>query len=64
MKKEIKDNRQNSNYTRTGNNVYHDGYSYRVRVSVNGSIVSKNFPTKKAALAYRKELLQKQMDVK
>jgi hypothetical protein len=48
---------ENNNYTRTGNNIYFDGYSYRVRVSVNGKRISKNFPTKAAAMRYRKELL-------
>lgn len=60
MKKGTKGSTQNSNYTRTGNNVYYDGYSYRVRVSVNGVRVSKNFSSKKAALSFRKQLLQEQ----
>ncbi len=50
-----------SNYTRTGNNIYFDGYSYRVRVSVNGVRHSKNFHTKKAAMEYRKQMLQEQV---
>lgn len=50
-------NQPQSNYTRTGNNIYFDGYSYRVRMSVNGTRYSKNFPTKTAAMKYRKELL-------
>lgn len=49
--------RPQSNYTKTGNNIYFDGYSYRVRMSINGTSYSKNFPTKAAAMKYRKELL-------
>ena len=30
-------------YVPVSNNVYHDGSSYRVRVSVNGTKYSKNF---------------------
>jgi hypothetical protein len=47
-------------YERVGNNIYFDGYSYRVRVSVNGERISKNFASKKAATAFRKEMLQNQ----
>jgi hypothetical protein len=43
-------------YVPVSDNIYHDGYSYRVRVSVNGNKVSKNFRTKKDALAFRKQL--------
>jgi hypothetical protein len=50
-----------SNYTRTGNNIYFDGYSYRVRVSVDGVRYSRNFPTKKAAMEYRKRMLSEQL---
>jgi hypothetical protein len=52
-----------SNYTRTGNNIYFDGYSYRVRVSVDGVRYSRNFTTKKAAMQYRKQLLSEQLEV-
>jgi hypothetical protein len=37
--------------------VYHDGSSYRVRVSVNGTKYSKNFSNKKTAITYRNQLL-------
>lgn len=43
-------------YIPVSENIYHDGSSYRVRVSVNGTKYSKNFSSKKKALAYRKEL--------
>lgn len=46
-----------SSYTAISNNIYHDGFSYRVRVSISGTKYSKNFPSKKAAYAYRKQLL-------
>jgi len=44
-------------YVAVTNNVYHDGTSYRVRVSVDGIKYSKNFTSKKSAIAYRNELL-------
>lgn len=57
----MKNKKMTGNYTRTGNNIYFDGYSYRVRVSVNGVRYSKNFPTKKAAMQYRKQMLSEQV---
>jgi len=36
-------------YVAVTNNVYHDGTSYRVRVSVDGIKYSKNFTSKKNA---------------
>jgi hypothetical protein len=60
--KKMKRNQKNdSNYTRTGNNIYFDGYSYRVRVSVDGVRYSRNFSTKKAAMEYRKKMLSEQL---
>ncbi len=50
----------NKNYSKVSDNIYFDGYSYRVRVSVNGARYSKNFSSKKAALQYRKQLLEMQ----
>jgi hypothetical protein len=47
-------------YERVGNNIYFDGYSYRVRVSVNGERLSRNFTSKTAAYKFRKEMLQEQ----
>lgn len=44
-------------YVPVSNNVYHDGTSYRVRVSVDGVKYSKNFPSKKSAIAYRNSLM-------
>jgi len=44
-------------YRSVGHHVYHDGYSYRVRVSINGTRYSQNFSSKKKAFAYRKTLL-------
>ena len=43
-------------YVPVSNNVYHDGSSYRVRVSVNGTKYSKNFSSKRKAITYRNEL--------
>ena len=44
-------------YVPVSNNVYHDGSSYRVRVSVNGTKYSKNFSSKRNAITYRNQLL-------
>jgi hypothetical protein len=44
-------------YVPVSSNIYFDGFSYRVRASVNGTKYSKNFSSKKKAYAYRKELL-------
>ena len=43
-------------YVPVTDNIYHDGYSYRVRVRVQGETVSKNFRNKKKAIAFRNEL--------
>ena len=45
-------------YRSVGHHVYHDGYSYRVRVSINGTRFSQNFSSKKKAFAYRSMLLK------
>lgn len=43
-------------YVPVTSNIYHDGYSYRVRVSVKGSVISKNFSNKRKAITFRNEL--------
>lgn len=55
--KSTKMTRRTTKYSSVGNNIYHDGSSYRVRVSVNGTKYSKNFSSRKQAVAYRNELL-------
>lgn len=52
--------KRENDYRQVGKNVYYNGSSYRVRVSVNGIRMSKNFTTKKDALAYRRQLLEQQ----
>jgi len=44
-------------YVPVSNNVYYDGNSYRVRVSVEGTKHSKNFSSKRTAITYRNSLL-------
>jgi hypothetical protein len=44
-------------YVPVSHHIYHDGTSYRVRVSVNGTRYSQNFTSKKKAMAFRKSLL-------
>jgi len=56
MKKTTTKNRRSS-YEPVTNNIYRDGTSYRVRVSVNGEKYSKNFSSKRQAIAYRNQLL-------
>ena len=46
-------------YVPVTDNIYHDGFSYRVRVSVSGTKYSKNFSSRKKAVQYRNELLGK-----
>jgi hypothetical protein len=46
-----------STYVPVSNNIYHDGSSYRVRASVEGTKVSKNFSSKRQAIAFRNSLL-------
>jgi len=43
-------------YVPVSDNIYHDGSSYRVRVSINGTKFSKNFSNKRKAISYRNEL--------
>jgi hypothetical protein len=47
-------------YVPVSDNIYHDGSSYRVRVSVNGTKYSKNFSSKRKAVQFRNELFSKQ----
>ena len=60
MKKQTSTRRQTvTTYVPVSDNIYHDGSSYRVRVSINGTKYSKNFSSKKKAVQYRNELLGK-----
>ena len=45
-------------YEPVSHHIYHDGYSYRVRVRVQGETVSRNFQSKRKAVAFRNELLR------
>jgi hypothetical protein len=49
--------RTKTTYVPVSSNVYFDGSSYRVRVSVAGTKYSKNFSSKRNAIAYRNQLL-------
>ena len=49
--------RTKTTYVPVSNNVYFDGNSYRVRVSVEGTKFSKNFSNKRTANSYRNTLL-------
>ena len=44
-------------YVPVSDNIYHDGSSYRVRVSIDGTKYSKNFSSKRKAVQFRNELL-------
>ena len=43
-------------YVPVTDNIYHDGSSYRVRVSIQGTKYSKNFSSKRAAVQFRNQL--------
>ena len=55
--KTIKSRSTKTTYVPVSNNVYFDGNSYRVRVSVEGTKFSKNFSNKRTAISYRNTLL-------
>jgi hypothetical protein len=60
MKKSTTKNRRTkttTTYVPVSNNVYFDGASYRVRVSVAGTKYSKNFSSKRNAISFRNQLL-------
>lgn len=48
-----------STYEPVSHHIYFDGYSYRVRASVNGVKHSANFSSKKKAFEYRKSILNR-----
>jgi hypothetical protein len=50
--------RTKTTYVPVSNNVYFDGSSYRVRASVNGTKISKNFSNKRTAITFRNQLLK------
>lgn len=45
-------------YIPVSNNIYNNGTSYRVRVSINGKTVSVNTTSKKEAYRVRKQLIE------
>ncbi len=47
---------QKGSYTPVSSNIYFDGYSYRVRMSIDGVRYSKNFSSKTAAVKFRNQL--------
>ena len=57
MKKQTSRRKTITTYVPVSNNIYHDGTSYRVRVSLNGKKYSKNFGSKRKAVTFRNELL-------
>lgn len=44
-------------YVPVSHHIYYDGFSYRVRASVNGVRYSQSFSSKKKAFAFRKSIL-------
>ena len=57
MKKTATRRTTKTTYVAVSNHIYHDGTSYRVRASIDGTKYSQNFSSKRAAFAYRKTLL-------
>ena len=60
MKKTTNSRTTVTTYVPVSDNIYHDGTSYRVRVSVNCTKYSKNFSSKRKAVQFRNELFSKQ----
>jgi hypothetical protein len=58
MKKSAKARTPKTVYVSIGSNVYYDGSSYRVRMTLDGTRVSKNFGSKRNAISYRNQLLK------
>lgn len=48
---------QVTTYRPVSKNIYFDGSSYRTRVTVDGELYSKSFPSQKQAVKYRNQLL-------
>ncbi len=46
-------------YVPVSHHIYYDGYSYRVRASVNGVKHSANFSSKKKAFEFRRSILSR-----
>jgi hypothetical protein len=59
MNKKTTAKTRRTTYQAVTSNIYFDGTSYRVRVSKNGVKFSKNFTSKRKAVTYRNELLDK-----
>ena len=57
MKKTTSRRQTVTTYVPVSDNIYHDGSSYRVRVSIEGTKYSKNFSSKRKAIQYRNELM-------
>ena len=58
MRKSAKARRtQKTVYQAITNNVYFDGTSYRVRISVKGKRISQNFSSKRKAVMFRNTVL-------
>jgi hypothetical protein len=57
MKKTTARRQTVTTYVAVSDNIYHDGSSYRVRVSIDGTKYSKNFSSKRKAVQFRNELL-------
>ena len=57
MKKTTARRQTVTTYVPVSDNIYHDGSSYRVRVSIDGTKYSKNFSSKRKAVQFRNELL-------
>jgi ribosomal protein S12 len=47
-------------YVPVSHHIYYDGYSYRVRVVVDGVKHSQSFPSKRKAFTYRRSIMSGQ----
>ena len=54
----LEDRNTQTVYVPVSDNIYHTGYSYRVRVRQQNKLVSKNFKNKKQAIQFRNGMIK------
>ena len=54
----LEDRNTQTVYVPVSDNIYHTGYSYRVRVRQQNKLVSRNFKNKKQAIQFRNGMIQ------
>jgi hypothetical protein len=54
----LEDRNTQTVYVPVSDNIYHTGYSYRVRVRQQNKLVSRNFKNKKQAIQFRNGMIK------